>query len=223
MHQTHDGSFRLPRPPCAPRTIAMGKKTHFTGSLVIGDDEGFALEFESHTEKLVALVMLARPNVGNLENQVPFRWRDRSGKERTHFFDFRVSLRDGTRILLIVKNSKKAADPEFRMEMRCLASRVTADVGDRVVLITEEHLDPVEVHNAGLIHSVRQPDPEPDAAVRRVFARTMGPVKISDVVDASGWPGRGFRSVVRLIRSHEIELTDFVRIEPESLVRRRIN
>lgn len=223
MYQTYDGSFRLPKPPCAPRAITMGKKKHFTGSFVTGDDEGFALQFESHTEKQVALVMLARRDVVHLENQVPMAWRDRAGKGRTHFFDFRVSMRDGTRILMIVKNSKKAADPEFRMDVRCLASRVRPDVGDRVTLITERDLNPIEVHNAQLIHSVRQPDPEPDAAVRRVIAGTSGPVKISDVVDASGWPGRGFRSVVRLIRTHEIELAEYRRIEPESLVRRRLN
>ncbi|MCR9151422.1 MAG: hypothetical protein NXH83_14720 [Rhodobacteraceae bacterium] len=217
-----DGSISLPRPRDAARRIPMGKKRHFTGKMVVGEDEGREFAFESNTERLVALVMLARHDVTNVENQVLFNWVDRAGKARKHFFDFRITLRDGTRIAVVVKAPHKATDAEFRMELSWLASQVTPDFAHRVSLMTANDLDPVEIYNAGLIHSVREPDPEPDAAVRRVIAAIAGPVKIADVVDASGWPGRGFRSVVRLVRSRELELADPGRIEPESRVRRRI-
>lgn len=222
MYMAPDGTLCLPRASSADRIIPKGKKHHFTGSMVVGEDEGYAFDFESNSERLVALVMLARPDVTNVENQVLFNWVDSTGKARKHYFDFRITLRDGTRIALVVKAPYKAADPEFRTELRWLASQVTPDLADRVSLLTANDLDPVEVYNAGLIHSVREPDPEPDAAVRRVVAATAGPVTISDIVNASGWPGRGFRSVVRLIRSRELELADPGRIEPESRVRRRI-
>ncbi len=58
----------------------MGVQKHFTGSLVVGDDEGRVMEFESHTEKQTALVMLARRDVVDLENQVPFRMDRRVGQ-----------------------------------------------------------------------------------------------------------------------------------------------
>lgn len=222
MYMTPHGTLRLPHAPDAARPIRMGVKEHFTGSLVVGDDEGREMEVESHTEMLTALVMLARRDVVHLENQVPFRWIDRNGTARTHFFDFRTSLRDGTRIALIVKNSRKAADHEFRQEMRLLASQVTPDFADRVSLLTEKHLDPIEVHNAELIHGVRLPDPEPDAAVRRVVAGISGAVKIGDVVALAGCSGSGFRAVVRLIRTHELELVNHERIEHDALVRRRL-
>lgn len=41
----------------------MGVKEHFTGSIIIGDDEGEEMEFQSHTEMQTALVMLARRDV----------------------------------------------------------------------------------------------------------------------------------------------------------------
>lgn len=121
MHKTPNGTFILPRPTRAARSIKMGVKQHFTGTLIVGADEGWEVETESHTEMLTALVMLARRDVQSLENQVPFSWIDQEGIGRTHFFDFRVLLRNGTRVALIVKNARKAAQAEFQADMRCLA------------------------------------------------------------------------------------------------------
>lgn len=220
MHKTPNGSFILPRPPHAARSIKMGVKQHFTGSLVVGADEGWEIETESHTEMVTALVMLARRDVQSLENQIPFSWIDRDGTATRHFFDFRVTLRNGMRVALIVKNARKAADPVFQADMRCLARQVPPEFAERVTLITEKHLDPIEVHNAELIHCVRQPDPAADAAVGRVVAGIIGAARITDIAAASGYGGSGFRAVVRLIRNHELELVSHERIEPASLVRR---
>lgn len=222
MYMTPDGTFVPPRPPKAVRRITMGVQKHFTGSLVFGDHEGQVMQFESHTEKQTALVMLARQEVLDLESQVRFPWIDPTGKARTHFFDFRVSRRDGTRVALIVKNSRKAAKADFVAEMRCLASQVTSSFADRVSLITEKHLDPIEVHNAELMHSVRIADPEADVAVRAVVAGINGAVEIRDIVAAAGVSGRGFLAVVRMIGRHELELVTHEIIEPGVLVRRRI-
>ncbi|MDT0683104.1 hypothetical protein RM543_10435 [Roseicyclus sp. F158] len=196
-------------------------KQHFTGSFIDGDDEGREIEFESHTEFMVALVMLARPEVVNLENQVLFRWLDEEEKPRRHFFDYRVTLRDGRRIALVVKKKPKASDPEFRLWLRGLAHRAVPAFADRLSLITMADLDPIEVHNAELIHAVRQPDPEPDGAVREVVASIVGAARISDIATAAECRGSGFRSVVRMIRSHELELVAHERISPDTLVRRR--
>ncbi|MGR3499590.1 MAG: hypothetical protein ACU0E9_11925 [Limimaricola soesokkakensis] len=216
-----EGAFRLPRPANASRKIKMGVQGHFTGSLVVGDDEGYEIEFESHTERNVALVTLARPNVAALESQVPFKWINPAGAPSTHFFDFRVLYSDGTRAVLIVKNGRKAAQASFHAEMAHLASQVTSDLADRVSLVTEKHIDPVELYNAELIHSVRRPDPEPDAAVLHVIAKLAGAARIGEIVHAAGFSGRGFRAVVRLIRKHELELVSHERIGRGSFVRRR--
>lgn len=221
MRETPSGTIILPRPSIAGRRITMGVQKHFTGNLVVGEDEGQVIEFESHTERQTALVMLAREEVVDLESQIPFNWVDQAGKARTHFFDFRVSLSDGARVALIVKNSRKAAKPDFVAEMRVLARQVTANFASRVSLITEMHLDPIEVHNAELVHGVRLSDPEPDEAVREVVASIDGAVKIKDIVAATKYAGRSFLAVVRMIRSHQLELINHERIEPGVFVRRR--
>lgn len=221
MHMTSTGSVRLPLPTLGDRSIRMGVKQHFTGSFIDGDDEGREIEFESHTEFMVALVMLARPEVVNLENQVLFRWIDEEYQPHWHFFDYRVTLIDGSRIALVVKKGPKTVDPEFRAGLRGLARRAVPGFADRLTLITKKDLDPVEVHNAQLIHAVRQPDPQPDAAVREVVASIAGSARISDIVAAARCRGSGFRSVVRMIRSHELELVAHERISPDTLVRRR--
>ena len=221
MHMTPTGGFRLPRPPSADRAIKMGVKQHFTGSFVAGEGEGQEIEFESHTEFMVGLVMLARPDVVKLENQLLFRWLDEEGKPKRHFFDYRVTLRNGSRVALVVKKDPKAVDPDFRAWLHLLARRAVPGFADRLSLITRKDLDPVDVHNAQLIHGVRLPDPLPDAAVRQVVTLIAGAARISEIAAAAGCPGQGFRSVVRMIRSHELELVAHERISPDTLVRRR--
>jgi hypothetical protein len=201
----------------------MGVKKHFTGSIIIGDDEGEEMEFESHIEMQTALVMLARRDVVFLENQIPFKWINQEGTETKHTFDYRVSLRDGSRVALIVKNVKKAAEADWREEMRLLASQVTPAFADRVTIITGRSFDLTELHNAELIQSVRVPDPEADAAARRAIADIAGAVTVNDIVKHTDYAGRGFRAVVRLIRLHELELVRHERISHDALVRRRHN
>ncbi|WP_152465435.1 hypothetical protein [Sulfitobacter sp. THAF37] len=221
MYRTPKDTFRLPQPSTAMRAVKMGVREHFTGSFVGGENEGWRMEVESLTEFRVALVMQARPDVVDLENQVLFHWVDLEGQGARHFFDFRVTFEDGTRTALIVKNSRTAAKPDFRAEMRCLASQVPAEVADRVALVTEKHLDPIEVYNAELIHSVRLHDGEPDDALRGLVSNMGGAARIADIVSTIGGAGQTFRAVVRLIRTHALELVRHERIGPEALVRWR--
>lgn len=221
MHHTPDGNIILPRPRVAARKIPMGTIGHFTGALVIGNDEGEVMQFQSHTELKTLLVLQARPNVVRLENQVPFGWTDQNGARKYHLFDFRVTLSDGARVALMVKHARKAAQMEFLALMRGIAARAVPHFADRICLVTENDLDPVEVHNAVLTHSVRSPDPEPDEAVRRVVTGMTAAARIKDIVEATDQGGRGFRSVIRLLRTRELELVNHERIEPAALVRRR--
>ncbi|MRX50290.1 hypothetical protein GI374_07480 [Paracoccus sp. S-4012] len=221
MNAQSDQYLQLPEPPSAARRIAMGAKHHFSGTLVFGEGAGRTMQVESHTEMQVALVMLARPEVIDLENQLPHRWTDRDGALRTHFFDFRVSLRNGSRIALIVRSARKAANLDFRQTVRLIASQVLPEFADQVGVMTEKHLDPIEVHNAELIQSVRQSDPEADAEVRSVISGMVGAGRIGDLAERTGLRGRGFRAVVRLIRRQELVLATHERITHDALVRKR--
>ncbi|WP_370283506.1 hypothetical protein [Pseudooceanicola sp.] len=216
---TQRRGIRLPLPPMAARKVARGAKGHFPGQLVFG--EGQATEVESHTEMLVALVMLARPSVVGLESQVPFRWVDADNVWHTHFFDFRVTLDDGSRRAIMVKASKTLEKMEFWEAARLIAGQVSPDFTERVCVMSSKHLDPVEVYNAELIHSVRPPDPEGERMVRHVLKDVCGSVLVSDIVDAAGLGGRAFRAVVRMIWNRELELVRNERIDHGSHVRWR--
>jgi hypothetical protein len=222
MYETPDGGIRLPR-PYTGRKMGFGAQKHFTGSLVHGEDEGQVADVQSHTEMLTALVALARRDVVRLENQVEFKWTDLDGSQHTHFFDFRVTLRDGRRIALVVKWSTEARKPEFKAKTARIASQVPSAFADEVVVVTELDLDPIEVHNAELIHAVRVPEPDVDAAARRAIQTLVGAARIGDLVTEIGREGRAFRAVVRLIRSHDLQLVDHERITYDTLVRRRVS
>ena len=186
MYASPTGGLVLPAPQAAARQVAMGARNHFSGTLVCGDDEGQAIDVESHLEMQVGLVMLARQDVVHLEPQVPSPWVDRHGARRTHFFDFRLTLRDGTRVALIVKPAAKAQDPGFRDITARVAAHVTPAVADRVFVITERDLDPIELHNAELLHSCRAPDPEVDATARRLALNICGAARIDTLTRTMG-------------------------------------
>lgn len=222
MYETPNGGIRLPR-PYTGRKMGFGAKKHFTGSFVHGEDEGQVMDVQSHTEFQTALVLLARRDVVRLENQVAFEWIDVDGTRRTHFFDFRVTLRDGRRIAVVVKWSTKARKPQFKEVTTRIASQVPPAFADEVLVVTERHLDPIDVHNAELIHAARLPEPDFDAAARRVIQCLTGAAKIGDLVSAAGHGGQVFRAIVRLIGAHELELVAHERIDYDTFVRRSVN
>ena len=222
MEQPPIDNDTLPSPPDAARPISPKSKGHFTGHLIVGDGGGRVLEVESHLEMTIALILSMRPDVADLENQVPFRWKcAQTSKWKTHFFDFRVNKLDGSRTAIIAKRSKKLACEEFRAESLEIARQITTDFADQVTIMTERDIDPVELHNAAFLHGLREVDPEADSAARRFLARTVGAVPVRDIVAAVDLAGRGFRAVGRLVRNKELELLRKERLAMDTLVMRR--
>jgi len=218
-----DGGVKMPVRLQTTRKIAKGRREHFTGQFTFGSDEGWTMAIESNTELRVALVTIARSDVVDLENQVPFAWVKPDGKPGTHFFDFRVLMADGKRRAIMVKSEYRRRQAKVQRELEQIAAQVTRDFADEVVVMTERDVDPVEYFNAEMMHEMRHPDPEADAAARRVMGEIVASAQIQDLVEAIGLGARGFRAVVRLIRSHELELNNKVRIAHEACVRRRIS
>lgn len=223
MECLSDGGLVMPERLRTSRKIAKGRRTHFTGQFTFGADEGQTMDIESHTELCTALVTIARPDVVGLENQVPFKWVKPNGETATHHFDFRVNMADGSRRAIMVKSEARRCQPEVQEELAQVAAQVTPAFADEVVVMTERDLDPVELFNAEMMHEMRRPDCEADAAARRIIAEMVASVQIQDLVDAIGLGARGFRAIVRLIRSHELKLVIKVRIAHEAYVRRRIS
>ncbi len=179
--------------------------------------------YDSNTEMKWKLVLLSRPGVAWIESQVHFEWVKPDGGKGNHFFDFRVLMADGKRVAIMVKSECRRNQPKVQDELADVAARVPRSFADQVVVMTERDIDPVEYFNAEMMHEMRRPDPNADAVARRLFGEMVGAVQVQDLVDAIGLGARGFRALVRLLRSHELELTLNVRITHEAYVRRRMS
>jgi hypothetical protein len=213
----------LPTPRRFTRNFSPVSKGHFTGDLIVGPGAGQAMGVESHLEMNVALVLSERPGVVELENQVAFRWwcdREKNGK--VHHFDFRTNHRDGSRTAVMVKPSKKLACQIFLAQAREIAAQVTPAFADRVTIMTERDIDPIELHNAAFLNGLRDSDPEADSAARRMLAGLAGAIPVREIVAGVQRGGRGFRAVGRLLRNRELELVRHERITPDALVAPRV-
>ena len=216
-----DIGISLPSASLAERKVAVKSKGHFCGHLVIGDHDERVIAVESHLEMNCALVLSARREVVELREQVAFPWIDDIGRNRTHFFDFLATLRDGSRTAIFVKPMRLSKKQKFVSEARQILPQVSSDFADRVVLMTDCDINPVELFNAELLHSVRLADPDIDCTAEAAVANLQGVATVADLVKAVAIPGQGFRAVVRLVRNHILELVQNERIAPDALLRRR--
>lgn len=105
-------------------------------------------------------------------------------------------------------------------ELRLIASQVDTRFADQVVVMTEKHFNRWEFFNAEMMHEMRWPDPVVDSAARRAVQTLVGSARISDLVEAIGHGGNGFRAIVRLIRNRYLAVADGVRISHEAYVSR---
>ncbi|WP_128910881.1 hypothetical protein [Tropicibacter alexandrii] len=224
MYITPDATFVMPRKISGARKVAKGRRNHFTGQMVLGTaDDPCHLDFESHTEYMTCLCLIARMDVVAIENQVPCEWTKPDGNKATHYFDFRVSHDDGTRVAIMVKGSHRTESARLMGELETIAAEVPASFAEDVVLMTEDDLDPIDLHNAVMFHEMRQDEPIIDAAARRVLQTLQGAIRIQDFQHLVGFDGQGFRAIVRLLRCGELETIHHERIGENTLVRRSAN
>lgn len=166
------------------------------------------------------LIFIARSDVVDVETQVPLEWVDEHGKVRTHFFDFKLYHRDGTRTAVMVKPRRRLESERFLAEAHRIAAHVTPDFAEAVTLFTDEDVDPIELHNAELFHAMRARDPEADAAMRRLLSSIGGDMRTGDLVELSGLGARAFRATVRLIAAGALAPCAFERIDYDTFVTR---
>ena len=92
---------------------------------------------------------------------------------------------------------------------------------DRVVIITEDNIDPVELSNARLLHAAAvRPEQENDNALATTVKRLTGPVTIREISTMSGLGADGLFTVARAIwqgtlacdRTQKIELQTRVHV-----------
>lgn len=184
------------RPSSASRFPELRSAASCRGFVVHQDQ---VLVFESRLEHFVIYMLAAMPDVVCIEDQPsPVTYVDSQGKVRRHTVDFRVTLRDGRRLVILVKTASKAA--KAWAVARALADQLPPGFADEIHVVTEADFSRIDRYNAQLMfESARFPIEAHDAEIDRITARTRGALKISDLVEVSGLGGAAFKAIVRLI------------------------
>lgn len=207
-------------PSRAKRSIPNSSRGHFVGELVFNrGNERQRLGFASMTEHNAALCFIYRPDFLDIEEQLaslPFVLPN--GKKSVHFFDFRVTIKGGRRVCISVKPERIAQTYGYRAKMDCIKRAAIGNICDDVRTVTERNIDPIELHNAKLFHSARDPQAELDARVIAALQVVTAPVRICDFLNEIGVEGAGFRSVARAIRFGHAKLFNREMISGRTLI-----
>jgi hypothetical protein len=209
--------YHLPAESRAERAIAAASRGHCTAFAVLGDGPGQRMQAESHLELCHLLLLNADRGIVDLREQVRFRYGTRD--EHVHFFDAVATRTTGERIAFTIKPEDRLRSGRFLAEMQEIAWWVhRKGFAHDVRLLTDADVDPVDLHNARIVAAVREPDPEADAAARAAARALAGAVSVKDLTAATELGARGYRAVLRLIRSRALQSVRRERITPSSLV-----
>lgn len=212
------GGIKLPAASMADRKIAVASKGHCTAYTVLGDDEGYRVQAESHLELCNLLMLNARQDVERLKEQALFVWSD-NGCDRRHYFDVLAFFKCGRRIAFTVKPEIRIRSGRFLDEMHEITKHaVDEDFCDEVRLVTEKDINHIDQRNAMLFAAVRRPDPEADEVAQAVAAALRGAVSLRELTIRTGLAARGYRSLIRLLRTGELVPSAHEVITPKSLV-----
>lgn len=137
--------YQAPDPSRATRRISRRSKASLRGFMIAmlpGFKRPRVLQFESNLEYLFLCLMLVRNDVFSIWDQPPkVSYIDRSGKTVDHTFDFLVTLSNGESIAVAIKPSARVIQRAFISELELIAAAVPKHFADRVILVTEQHLD----------------------------------------------------------------------------------
>lgn len=191
----------------------VGETTFYRGSICQ------RLQYESLLEYQVSICAIYRPGFVDIEEQVGgVVYRRANGKRGDYTFDFRLTHEGGQRIGIEVKPWRRAVQDWFRTKMRAIEAVAMPTMVDRVCIVTERHLDPVQLFNAELMHGSRHPEPEIDARVEDAASSVKEPTTISDFLAHTGIGAAGFRSVVRHLHRGTLTSVAAERIAPRSFL-----
>lgn len=199
MQILSSGKIRRPLPSTADRDIPTASKGHFTGHVVMGSGPGRVRLTESHLETEGFLCLQYRPDVREIFEQVGFEWHDENGEVYDHYFDCVAVHNDDSEVAYTFKASRYAT-PAFLTKMGMIKAQAIAQgFVDDVRLVVKEDLDPVEVHNAWLLHGMRHPDTEADTRAAALVVGLDGIAGLDELTRQIGLGSRGLRALFRLI------------------------
>lgn len=137
--------YRGPEPSHATRPITRRSRASLRGEMV-AMLPGFArpriLQFESALEYAFLCLTLVRDDIQHIWDQPPaVRYIDSDGRPAKHVFDFLVTKADGERIAVAVKPMQRVIARNFLSELERVSAATPKQFADRVMLITDQHLD----------------------------------------------------------------------------------
>mgnify|MGYP000197094250 CR=1 FL=1 len=210
--------YKLPSESQADRKVARASKGHCTAYAVLGEGEGYQVQAESHLEICNLIVLNADRTVEKLKEQAEFVWvEDR--KTKHHFFDVLATYKDKSRIAFTVKPERRVNSGGFLNNLQKITYfALKSGFCDEVRLITEQSINSVDKKNAFLFETARHSDAEAEAVALQVVAGLVGAVSLRELTLRTGMAARGYRALLRLMRTgclvpivHEV-------IKPKTLV-----
>ena len=214
-------NFVLPRPTRATRLPALRSKGSSRGAIVGGNPSRIYV-YESSLERKLLALLLTSTSVIDIWDQPPaVFFMKENGRRCRHIFDFLVTMSCGEKVAVAVKPEKRVARRGFDRTMKHVAQQLDRRFADRVVIVTEEYLDPALVHDAELaLFYSREEDLEADQAIDVVTAGLVGKMTVNDVVTLTGFGGRAFRALVRLVAKGKVRRTSFGPLGMTSMIER---
>ncbi len=182
--------WREPMPSAASRHPAPKSKAA-SRPIIVTTTDFREITPESGLEGKAVFVLMAHPDCALLyEQPEAVTYLDTEGVERSHTFDFLVVKRNGVRVAVAVKPSKKAIKYGLRGLLALIASQMDPEFATEVKLLTDIELRPTVVSNAVLIHDARRfPDPDVDGLLAGAVATINGAVTIGSLIRAAGLVG----------------------------------
>lgn len=222
MPNPHEASYcwEPPSPSRASRRMSRVSHSRCSIEFVYGPPPGVRITCESQLEYHVVLCAAYRQDVVGIEEQLPPVAYHDGRRVKHHYLDLRVTLKNRRRHGLTVKHTGSRDYLEFKAVLPKIRAALVPSVIDELYLVTEEHICPVELHNAKLFHATRRPEPVGDAALALQIANMPHPMSIAELLRLVGMPGQ-MPAVARAIRLGALELCAKEKISVQTLVQRR--
>lgn len=206
--------FNFPKSSQSMRKISHGTAS-CAGHLVFEEVDGteVIIGTESHEELICYTCIAIDPQTAKMQEQVKFLGVDRQGKDQLRWLDLVVTTKAGFVTAYSVKPVGRISDA-FVLDLEVLAEQAFAlGLVDDVRILSKSDFDETTIFNAKFLIAVRRPDPEADIAAREVARRLSGAASLSELTDQTGFDGRGFHALLRLVRSGHLGVLDHVRLD----------
>lgn len=163
-----------------------------------------AYYFDGEAEWAVALETLLDPDLYALDVQLPFfrfRWTEGAKvKFPKHFFDLRITLRNGFRLAIYVKNGSRLGRRETQDEIAAIEEAMPKDLADDMIVVNgDDYTRPFRINLFQFWIVEGDRDDEADAHVEEK-ARSSSYWSAEDLVGQCNLPSnRAFPAIQRLI------------------------